>query len=47
MTWPSIEASRMHMQAVSVLEQAWIFHKRCSIGEDKPRLRSDEATKSG
>ena len=54
MSWPSVEASRMccrrlnmHAQAVCVIEQAWIPHKRCSIGEKKPRLRSDEATKSG
>ena len=35
----------MHEQAACVVEQAWIPHKRCSIGKDKPRLRSDEATK--
>ena len=45
MTWPSVEASRMcrrrlkmHAQAACVVEQAWFPHKRCSIGEDKPRL---------
>ena len=25
--------------------KAWIPHKWCSVGEDKPRLRSDKATK--
>ena len=54
MTWPSVEASRishrrlnMHAQVACVVEQAWIPHKRCSIGKDKSRLRSDEATKPG
>ena len=28
-------------------KEAWIPHKLCSIGEGKPRLRSDEATKLG
>ena len=37
----------IHAQAACVVEQTWIPHKRCSIGEDKPRLRSDEATKPG
>ena len=27
-------------------KQVWIPHKRCSVDEDKPRLRSKEATKS-
>ena len=35
----------MHVQAACVVEQTWILHKRSSIGEDKPRLRFDEATK--
>ena len=30
-----------------VAEQAWIPHKWCLVGEDKPRMRSDEATKLG
>ena len=52
MTWPSVEASRlcrrrlsMHAQATCVVEQAWIPHKRWSIGENKSCLRSDEAIK--
>ena len=52
MIWPIVEANRMcrrrfnmHAHAACVVEQAWIPHKRCSMGEDKPHLRSDEATK--
>ena len=37
----------MHAQVACVVEQGWIPHKRYSIGEEKPRLRSDVATKSG
>ena len=54
MTWPSVEASglcrrrlNMHAHAVCVVKQAWIPHKQCSIGKDKPCLRSSEATKPG
>ena len=52
MTWPCVEASwlcrrrlNMHMQMTCVVEHAWISHQRCLIGEDKPCLRSYEATK--
>ena len=37
----------MHAQAACVVEQAWIPHKRCSNGEDKPHLRFNKATKPG
>ena len=54
MTWPSVEARRlscrrlnMHAQATYVAEQAWILYKLCSVGKNKPRRKSNEATKSG
>ena len=53
MTWPSVEVSQlyrellnMHVQAACVTEQAWIPHERCSVDEEKPRIRSNEPTKS-
>ena len=32
---------------LQTIEHAWILHKRCLVAKDKPRLRYDEATKSG
>ena len=42
-----LQRLNMHLQVACVVEQAWILHKRYSIGEDKPHLRFNEATKSG
>ena len=48
MTWSSVEESRLgHRKLFLHMQATCVPHKLYSVGEDKPRLRSDEASKVG